>query len=273
MIDQYIDKNDIALILTLDANKKLPKEDGTFGNFLYEEEAVECVRSWRTNAGWLKDIKIYALCSTMTPPSQKTISKLHEYGVDYHYSYLDIGNEHPRQFLNTIYTQYYFSQRIPETIYIHIDLDMYVKAPLPAEWFDQSKQHIVFCRYTKNGSKSSKELEYRYNNINSLFRGECHNTYMIIANKNTGIASLLYRLAFTDMYKKFFEHYIYYRFTDDDYFFEEGLYDYAYINGMFKLRTTHYYDSEYIEANYFTHKHLTVADVVRGSNDSNRQQI
>ena len=30
----------------------------------YEDEAIDCIRSWRKNGGWLKDIPMYCICCT-----------------------------------------------------------------------------------------------------------------------------------------------------------------------------------------------------------------
>lgn len=48
-----------ALILCLDQNRKIIREDGGIGMMYYEYEAVRCVESWRKNGGSYSDIPIY----------------------------------------------------------------------------------------------------------------------------------------------------------------------------------------------------------------------
>ena len=53
----------IASIESNDLNMNLATNTVKIHRY-YEDEAIDCIRSWRKNGGWLKDIPMYCICCT-----------------------------------------------------------------------------------------------------------------------------------------------------------------------------------------------------------------
>ena len=244
----------IALILCIERNKAYITEDLRKDYKFYEYEAIKCVTSWRNNAGWLKDIPIYCLCCTKNKPSIKTIEELRKLNVTYIEDYNpDIDNS-KYLFLNAVYTQYYFSKLLKNYKLIYLDLDIYIQNPFPKDFIDSELVSIAY--YDKQPLKPD-EFVYRYNNLDI-----CFNTYFMIFNANDKFIDTHYQLISDFNYNQFFKDKIYYKQTDDDYFFEEGLFDYVYLNNLYPQFKYNLLKSSELEQKYFIHKHLTVKDII-----------
>ena len=243
----------IALILCIECNKTYITEDSRKNYKFYEYEAINCVYNWRLNGGWLKDIPIYCLCCTKNIPSQKTIDKLKELNVTYIEDYNpDIDNSN-YLFLNAVYTQYYFSKLLKDYKLIYIDLDIYLQNPLPKQLIESN---LISIAYYDKQPIAPVEFVYRYNNLSV-----CFNTYFIIFNANDNFIEIHYKLINDLNYISFFNKYIFYKENVDTYFFEEGLFDYVYLNQLYPVNQYNLLKSSELEQKYFIHKHLTAKDV------------
>jgi hypothetical protein len=58
-----------------------------------ESEAIECFKNWRKNAGWLKDIPIYAVCPTNNVISEKTKEEFDKLNVTYIEDYQEVTEQ------------------------------------------------------------------------------------------------------------------------------------------------------------------------------------
>lgn len=247
--------NDIALIICLDKNKKIFNKNGDVKCFYYYEyEAIKCVKSWRKNAGWLKHIPIYAFIFDDNKPTQKTLNVLEQYDV----KFIELKNiNFDYLFLNTLYIQYYCIHNLKESIFIYSDLDLYINNPIPEEFIQQSNDKLVIAYYDRNTINMDYH-DYRYYNILKL-HGYNHNTYFMITNKNNNYIDIIYNLIGSKEYEEFFKKYIHFQKTNDSYYYEEGLYDFAYLKTLINF---YHLGISYLEEHYFTHKHLTPRDII-----------
>lgn len=249
--------NDIALVICLEKNKKIIDENN-IGKFLYyENEAIYAVTSWRKNAGWLKDIKIYAVYSSDI--SKQTINKLKCLDVEI-IRIKPFDNQEKYLFINTIFIQNYIHKVIKENILIYIDLDLYCLKPIPENLINISYSRDVLCYYDNN-KNDTKEFDYRFKNINSL-GGICYNTYFMITNRNTKLFERIINLIDDEEYLVFWKKFGLFKPTLDDYFFEEMLYDFVWLNDFEYRKKMYNIPVSQIENVLFRHRHLSVHDVV-----------
>lgn len=129
-----------ALILTVEGKEAINNKLKDFNLKVNEErdfesESIDCIKAWRKNGGWLKDIPIYVHC-----PSKdiefKTKEEYRKYNVTYiHHDISDIS-QFEYGFINVHYSGQLFSKLLKEDILIHIDLDMELLRPLDLTFFD-----------------------------------------------------------------------------------------------------------------------------------------
>lgn len=123
----------------------------------FEDEAILCFKSWRENAGWLKDIPIYVLCPTHNTISEDTKNKLKQLNVEYIEEYHPITETFTSGFLNIPYVGMLFEQRLDVDVIIKIDLDMNIIQPLPEHLVHDPK--VVIGQYDDYCTKMQRDLE------------------------------------------------------------------------------------------------------------------
>lgn len=221
-----------------------------------ESEAVECFSSWRKNAGWLKDIPIYAVCPTKNTISNKTKEEFKKLGVIYIEEYEEITETFTSGFLNIPLIGMMMEEKLSEDILIKIDLDMNIIKPLPADLFDFDG--IVVGQYDDFCTKYQRE---------GISDNNPYDTGFIIVDR---------RLKF---YKYFFEFCMKLMGSDDkdwakvrvqtgEYYLEEHAMDRIAESGVWKIKAIQKYqigewytpvkdlsDNE-LELVYFWHEHL-----------------
>ena len=109
----------------------------------FEKEAVKAFACWRQNAGWLKDIPIYAVCSTKATLSEETRLKFRELNVTYVEAYLPITETYTCGFWNIPLVGQWAESNLNADVLIKIDLDMYLIRPLPESLFDNLEATVV----------------------------------------------------------------------------------------------------------------------------------
>lgn len=120
-----------------------------------ESEAIECFTAWRKNAGWLKDIPIYAVCPTKNVISEETKEKFEELGVTYIEEYRKITESFTSGFLNIPLVGSMMEEHLDEDILIKIDLDMNIIKPLPEKMFERNE--IIVGQYDDYCTKHQRE--------------------------------------------------------------------------------------------------------------------
>ena len=125
-----------ALITAIEGDKdNLNNQRGikTVNPRLFESEAIICFEHWRKNAGWLKDITIYAYCPTHNTITEKTQARLKELKVIYIEEYDPVTETFTNGFMNVPLIASKLEATAPEDVFIKIDLDMNIIKPLPEE--------------------------------------------------------------------------------------------------------------------------------------------
>lgn len=129
-----------ALITMIESNENnLNEQNGiTFSEKrLYEDEAILCFENWRKNAGWLKDINIYAFCPTKNTITQKTKEAFQKLNVIYIEEFLEETKALDSGFWIVPLCGMKLEERLSEDVFIHIDLDMNLIKPLSEEMIHQ----------------------------------------------------------------------------------------------------------------------------------------
>ena len=128
----------MALCIPVERAKRVLQPDGKMMNIYYDREALRFLENLRTNAGWMKDIKVYFLCPEKRSVPDRTIRQFENYGVEYiEYSEPIVDNSNTT-FISIPYTGYYFEQLHPILYKYHLrlDLDFIIRRPPDKRWFD-----------------------------------------------------------------------------------------------------------------------------------------
>lgn len=221
-----------------------------------ESEAILCFEAWRKNAGWLKDIPIYAVCPTKNVISGDTKARFKELNVTYIENYQPITETFTSGFLNIPLVGKMMEESLDENIFIKIDLDMNIIKPLPRGLINS--EAIVVGQYDDYCTKHQR-LGIGDNNP--------FDTGFIISRRESGI------------YQHFFDECMKIMGSDDkgwlkvreqtgEYYLEEYVMDRIYDSGKFNIMPIQKYqigewytpvmeltDSELKDV-YFWHEHL-----------------
>lgn len=100
-----------------------------------EEEAIECVKSWRK---YYPNLNIYCICPSRRLPQNKTIDKLKEYNVTYIEKYFKETKNFTCGYWNVPLACDWLESQLNEDILIHTDLDMKLIKPIPDKLFNSS---------------------------------------------------------------------------------------------------------------------------------------
>lgn len=124
--------SDCALITVIEGNKSINSKDGS--GRLLEAEAIKCFKSWRKNAGKLKDIDIYSICCTNNTPSSDTISLFKDLNIHY----IHEPCKESLQLTNGWWCKplgcSILEKKLSYEYFIHIDLDMYLYRELDVDY-------------------------------------------------------------------------------------------------------------------------------------------
>lgn len=133
----------IVLFAPVEADlKDINSTKDNFNRF-FEKEAIKSFSCWRENGGWLKDIPIYAICSTKATLSEETRKKFRELNVTYVEAYQSITESYNCGFWNIPLVGKWMEENIQADAFIKIDLDMYLIRPLPENLFFNLEKSIV----------------------------------------------------------------------------------------------------------------------------------
>jgi len=221
-----------------------------------ESEAIECFTAWRKNAGWLKDIDIYAVCPTKNVISEKTKAILKGLKVTYIEDYQEVTEKFTSGFLNIPLVGAMMEERLDHDVLIKIDLDMNIIKPLPESWVNSDQvivgQYDDYCtKHQRIGLGGNNPLD----------------TGFMISRRDSGI------------YKKFFDEVMLTMGSDDpdwlkvkaqtgEYYLEEYVMDKIHYSGEFDIKLMQKYQigewytpvkeltDEELKDVYFWHEHL-----------------
>lgn len=268
----------IALIAPIEANKQNTNWQTGTSPFvhLYEDEAIRCFTNWRKNGGWLKDIRIYTLCSTKNTISKSTIEKLKSLSVEYIEDYASESDQYSSGFLTLPYCGKYFEEsNIDEDILIRIDLDMTLLKPI---------NELLFERATKNTIIGQYDIDSMKDQRTSYQEALPFDTGFMIVDKANRFYQKWYELCFSNEVLNCKEwHDI--RNVLGDYYLEEFAVDYMYHNKIKPIQPVQKYQygegyasidtftNEQLKSLYFCHEHIYVDKKFPWNYDSTREHI
>lgn len=252
-------QENIALILPIDEDK-IVSVNGTKYNRYFEEELIRCVKSWRKNGGWLKDINIYILHSNDSSIKEDTIRSLLDMNVIYIDDFNNDSVNFINGFLNEPYCGKYFEKIKPikEEITIKLDLDMQLLKPIPKNIIEMSNEKIIIGQYDEKSVKNQRDF---------YFEQLPFDTNLIITNRKFNFYEKYYDMCFSDVILNN-DHYKNIQKIYGNYYLEEFVVDYLNKNIFDNILPIKYYQygegypsiSEYpieeIENIYFLHEHI-----------------
>jgi len=177
----------IALITTIEGNRRdiNTLKQGYIRE--YETEAIQCFKEWRKNGGWLKDIPIYCIGLTSQTISEDTQKELEVLGVTYIEEYHAETENYQNGYWNIPLSGKWFEENLTEDILIKIDLDMYLIKPLPED--------IVYINEGTTTVGRYDELSAKHNTNKLTFPekyGQPWDTGLVITHKDTLFFSRFY---------------------------------------------------------------------------------
>lgn len=136
----------VALITVIEGNTNNINFDAN-NIRLYEIEALKCFKSWRKNAGSLKNIDIYCICVTDNQPSVRTINEFKKIDVNYIHNYDERSKFFKNGFWNKPLGCSILEKELNYDFFIHIDLDMYILNELKTDI--QCNSCLLYDEYDK----------------------------------------------------------------------------------------------------------------------------
>jgi len=152
-----------ALITAIEGNiETLNKQCGITSENprMFEQEAILCFQTWRKNAGWLKDIPIYAFCPTQNVISFECQSALEDLGVRYIEHYDPIVETFTSGFLNVPLIASKLERILEEDVLIKTDLDMTIIKQLPRQMVNSVLENdlLVCGQYDDYSAKNQRTV-------------------------------------------------------------------------------------------------------------------
>ena len=235
------DYRKIALVLCLDRNKENK----------YEYEFINCVRQWRGVRHNLSNIDIIVYMENGISVNQKTLEFINNTSGIYVRRY---DNPHKKYLmLNTIYCQHLFERDEKQYDYsIQMDLDMYLKKGIPTEYLFLDKN--IFCIYSRSSSDDVFNYRLHNNNISGI---KTFNTFFKICKSKNNLHGKILDLIDSPQYTEFFEKNI--LVQNNCFYYEEGLFDYAYHIGVLNDDNCIFFFFFYIandSMSIFNHRHI-----------------
>ena len=195
-IDDLKNPNNYKLHLVLPDPKSLSNGSDTDGNIReYYQECIRCIKSWRINGGWLKDIFIIIdyIGESLTQDQKDELISLNKVSI---FSSEDNKKDNKKD--NGFFDVHYSGKRIRDlnldgVITIHIDLDMILLREIPVNFFSPLlKKDLII------GGYNIEDYEYQRKPI---FGDRIFNTNLVIT-KNKEYSSFDFYEEMIKGYKK-----------------------------------------------------------------------
>ena len=204
-MDDLKNPDNYKLHLVLPDPKSLSNGSDTDGNIReYYQECIRCIKSWRINGGWLKDIFIIIdyIGESLTQDQKDELISLNKISI-----FSPEENEKDNNFFDVHYSGKRIKDlNLDEVITIHIDLDMILLREIPVNFFSPLlKKDLII------GGYNIEDYEYQRKPI---FGDRIFNTNLVIT-KNKEYSSF-------DFYEEMIKEYISYP-DKTDYYIDETL--------------------------------------------------
>ena len=204
-MDNLKNPDNYKLHLVLPDPKSLSNGSDTDGNIReYYQECIRCIKSWRINGGWLKDIFIIIdyIGESLTQDQKDELISLNK---------VSIFSPEENEKDNSFFDVHYSGKRIRDLnldgiITIHIDLDMILLREIPVNFFSPLIEKDLII-----GGYNIEDYEYQRK---PLFGNRIFNTNLIITKSK--------EYSFLDFYKEMIKEYSSYP-DKTDYYIDETL--------------------------------------------------
>ncbi len=251
-----ISNTNTCLILTVDGknckNNQLLDGEVKFTDYRnYEQESINCIKSWRENAGWLKDIEIYI--HSPTEDIEDTTKAIYRcYGVNYIYEPIEDMEQFDYGFMNVHYSGRYFEETLDFEYFIHIDLDMEILKEIPQQYFDNIQTDVAVGAYLPRDYIHQRDVMYTKDkdiliNTDFIISKSSSNFYKTYINEAENFNKEIEYLKSSDNFRTYYiEEYIADKIVKENNI--TMLYDYEQGEGYTEYIST--------DCTFFWHEHL-----------------
>lgn len=223
-MDNLKNPDNYKLHLVLPDPKSLSNGSDTDGNIReYYQECIRCIKSWRINGGWLKDIFIIIdyIGESLTQDQKDELISLNK---------VSIFSPEENEKDNSFFDVHYSGKRIRDLnldgiITIHIDLDMILLREIPVNFFSPLIEKDLII-----GGYNIEDYEYQRK---PLFGNRIFNTNLVITKSK--------EYSFFDFYEEMIKEYSSYP-DKTDYYIDETLVEKVLLNQEFNYLEQTYYE-------------------------------
>ena len=223
-MDNLKNPNNYKLHLVLPDPKSLSNGSDTDGNIReYYQECIRCIKSWRINGGWLKDIFVIIdyIGESLTQEQKDELISLNK---------VSIFSPEENEKDNSFFDVHYSGKRIRDLnldgiITIHIDLDMILLREIPVNFFSPLIEKDLII-----GGYNIEDYEYQRK---PLFGNRIFNTNLVITKSK--------EYSFFDFYEEMIKEYSSYP-DKTDYYIDETLVEKVLLNQEFNYLEQTYYE-------------------------------
>ena len=223
-MDNLKNPDNYKLHLVLPDPKSLNNGSDTDGNIReYYQECIRCIKSWRINGGWLKDIFIIIdyIGESLTQEQKDELISLNK---------VSIFSPEENEKDNSFFDVHYSGKRIRDlnldgVITIHIDLDMILLREIPINFFSPLIEKDLII-----GGYNIEDYEYQRK---PLFGNRIFNTNLVITKSK--------EYSFFDFYEEMIKEYSSYP-DKTDYYIDETLVEKVLLNQEFNYLEQTYYE-------------------------------
>ncbi len=223
-MDDLKNPNNYKLHLVLPDPKSLSNGSDTDGNIReYYQECIRCIKSWRINGGWLKDIFVIIdyIGESLTQEQKDELISLNK---------VSIFSPEENEKDNSFFDEHYSGKRIRDlnldgVITIHIDLDMILLREIPVNFFSPLIEKDLII-----GGYNIEDYEYQRK---PLFGNRIFNTNLVITKSK--------EYSFFDFYEEMIKEYSSYP-DKTDYYIDETLVEKVLLNQEFNYLEQTYYE-------------------------------
>ena len=223
-MDNLKNPNNYKLHLVLPDPKSLSNGSDTDGNIReYYQECIRCIKSWRINGGWLKDIFIIIdyIGESLTQDQKDELISLNK---------VSIFSPEENEKDNSFFDVHYSGKRIrdlnlDDVITIHIDLDMILLREIPVNFFSPLiEKDLIIGGYNIEDYSLQRT---------PLFGNRIFNTNLVITKSK--------EYSFFDFYEEMIKEYENYM-GKLNYYSEETLVEKVLLNQEFNYLEQTYYE-------------------------------
>ena len=223
-MDDLKNPDNYKLHLVLPDPKSLSNGSDTDGNIReYYQECIRCIKSWRINGGWLKDIFVIIdyIGESLTQEQKDELISLNK---------VSIFSPEENEKDNSFFDVHYSGKRIRDlnldgVITIHIDLDMILLREIPVNFFSPLIEKDLII-----GGYNIEDYEYQRK---PLFGNRIFNTNLVITKSK--------EYSFFDFYEEMIKEYSSYP-DKTDYYIDETLVEKVLLNQEFNYLEQTYYE-------------------------------